>query len=334
MKYKISIIGAGSWGTAQSRILSDNGHDVLLFDVDEKTVVEINTFHTNVSKLGDVKIPKNVSATISIADAINFADIVVLVVPTAVMRSCLKDIAKVITSPKLFVNASKGIEPNTFKRVSEIVYEEIDKKFISGFVALTGPSHAEEVILKMPTFICAASDSFEQAQIVQKVYSNNSYFRVYTLLDLVGAELGGSLKNIVAIASGMLAGLGYGDNIRAALITRGLTEMVKISTSLGAKAETMYGLSGLGDLIVTTMSEHSRNFQAGKKIAQGKDLKQSLKEMTMVVEGARSTMAAYQLIKSKNIDAPIIEAVYDILYNFKDPKIAMNDLMNRKLKSE
>lgn len=334
MKYKISIIGAGSWGTAQSRILADNGHDVLLFDVDADTVFEINTNHTNISKLGDVKFPASVLATTSIEEAVNYADIIILVVPTAVMRKCLISISKVIQSTKLFVNASKGIEPNTFKRVSEIVYEEIENKYVKGFVALTGPSHAEEVILKLPTFICAASECLENAKIIQSIYSNNTYFRVYTLLDLIGSELGGSLKNIIAIASGMLAGLGYGDNIRAALITRGLTEMIKISVELGAKKETLYGLSGLGDLIVTTMSEHSRNFQAGKKIAQGKDLKQSLKEMTMVVEGARSAMAAYQLVKEKNIDAPIIEAVYDILYNYKDPQTAMSDLMNRKLKSE
>ncbi|MGI6709956.1 MAG: NAD(P)H-dependent glycerol-3-phosphate dehydrogenase [Bacilli bacterium] len=334
MKYNVSIIGAGSWGSAQSRILADNGHNVLLFDVDLDTVLEINTKHTNISKLNDAKIPESVKATSSIEEAINFSDIIVLVVPTAVMRKCLISISEVIKSPKLFVNASKGIEPNTFKRVSEIVYEEIDIKYIKGFVALTGPSHAEEVILKLPTAICAASESLENAQLIQKIYSNNSYFRVYTLLDLIGAELGGSLKNIIAIASGMITGLGYGDNAKAALITRGLTEMIKISTALGAKKETLYGLSGLGDLFVTTMSEHSRNFQAGKKIAQGKNLKQSLSEMTMVVEGARSAMAAYQLVKEKNIDAPIIEAIYDVLYNFKDPKIAMSDLMNRKLKAE
>lgn len=334
MKYKISIIGAGSWGSAQSRILADNGHDVLLFDVDIDTVSEINTKHTNVSKLNDAKIPESVKATSSIEEAVNFSDIIVLVVPTAVMRSSLISIAKVINSPKIFVNTSKGIEPNTFKRVSEIVNEEIDKKYIKGFVALTGPSHAEEVILKLPTAICAASENLKNAQLIQKIYSNNSYFRVYTLQDLIGAELGGSLKNIIAIASGMITGLGYGDNAKAALITRGLAEMIKISTALGAKKETLYGLSGLGDLFVTTMSEHSRNFQAGKKIAQGKNLKQSLSEMTMVVEGARSAMAAYQLVKEKNIDAPIIEAIYDVLYNFKSPKIAMNDLMSRKLKAE
>ncbi len=334
MNYKISIIGAGSWGTALARIISDNGHQVLIYDINPETINEINTFHTNKSKLPNGVLNDNVRGTVNLEEAIAFCDIVLLVVPTKVIRSVLENINSVIKSKKIFVNASKGIEPGTFKRVSEIVYEVIDNQYIDSFVALTGPSHAEEVILQMLTSVTAASDNEKSSLIIQRIFSNQTYFRVYALNDLIGAELGGSLKNIIALASGMLDGLGYGDNAKAALVTRGLVEMEKLAVALGAKENTLYGLTGLGDLVVTCFSPHSRNFQAGKKIASGKDLDKALQEMTMVVEGARSCEAAYFASKNLNIETPIIDAVYEVIYEHHHPQDVINILMQRKLKSE
>ena len=334
MKYKVSIIGAGSWGTALSKIISDNGHQVLIYDINPETVDEINNNHTNLSKLPNGTLNENVSATSDIKYAVDFCELILLAVPTKVIRSVLENIRSVIKTKKLFVNASKGIEPNTFKRVSEITYEVISEEFIEGFVALTGPSHAEEVILQMLTVICAASENLSHSKIVQKIFSNQTYFRVYALEDLIGAELGGSLKNIIALASGILDGMGYGDNAKAALVTRGLVEMEKLAVALGAKENTLFGLTGLGDLVVTCFSPHSRNFQAGKKIGLGKDLKKTLSEMTMVVEGARSCEAAYYASIKYGIETPIIDAVYEIIYNQQDPNEAVSKLMQRSLKVE
>jgi len=331
---KICIIGAGSWGSALSRILADNHHQVILYDVDEITVREINEFHTNKSKLADGKLPESVRATVCLKEAIENSDIIVLVVPTAVIRDVLNEIGSIITKPKLFVNAAKGIEPSTYKRVSEIVKEEIPARFIAGFVALTGPSHAEEVVMQMLTVIAAASDSIEDAKRVQKIFSNHIYFRVYTVNDLTGAELGGSLKNVFALAAGLVTGLGFGDNAKAALITRGLVEMRRLAIALGAKEDTLFGLTGLGDLIVTATSVHSRNYQAGIKIARGTNLEGTLKTIGMVVEGARTAKSAYFAARDFGIETPIIDAVYHVIYEYKDVRTSVMELMQRSLKEE
>lgn len=334
MKDKITVIGAGSWGSALARIISDNGYKVLMYDTDQTIVDEINTFHTNIKKLPVGKLNDDVFATTDLKEAVDFGTIILLVVPTAVIRNVLKKINEVIDRPKIFVNASKGIEPNSFKRVSEIVKEEIESKFVKSFVVLTGPSHAEEVIQGLLTGVTSSSNDLASAKLIQKIFSNKTYFRVYTHEDVIGAELCGSLKNVIALASGIAHGLGYGDNTRAALITRGLLEIKRIAIVLGAEESTVYGLAGLGDLVVTCTSMHSRNFQAGVKIAQGKNLKQTLSEMTMVVEGARTALAAYQIIKKYKIYAPIIETVYNIVYNQKEPKKEILKLMSSSLKEE
>jgi glycerol-3-phosphate dehydrogenase (NAD(P)+) len=331
---KIVIIGAGSWGSGLARIIGDNGYEIMMYDVNQEQVDEINQFHTNRAKLPVGNLNTTVKATTNLNDAINFGEIIVLVVPTAVIRSVLKQINQVIKQPKIFVNASKGLEPNTFKRVSEIVDEEIKANYLQGFVALTGPSHAEEVILQMLTLVTASSKNLEHAELIQRIFSNQTYFRVYTINDLIGAELCGSLKNVIAIASGIVTGLGYGDNTKAALITRGLVEIKRIATFLGADEKTIYGLAGLGDLVVTCMSEHSRNYQAGYKIGNGKNLEQTLSEMTMVVEGARTAIAAHQIIAKYEIYAPIIEAVYEIIYLKQDPRERILRLMQNSLKPE
>lgn len=331
---KIAIAGGGSWGSALADLLVDNHHDVLVYDNNQALVDEINQMHTNHTKLGDATLNHEVKATTDLSALLDFSDLVILAVPTSVTRIVLSNMKKIIQDKKLFVNVSKGLEKDTNDRVSEIVYDEIPNKYIEGFVSLTGPSHAEEVILKKLTSIVAASLNEEHAIRVQHLFSNDKFFRVYTSTDLIGCELGGSLKNIYAIASGILDGLGYGINAKAAMMTRGLIEMKRITIALGGLEETLNGLVGIGDLIVTCMSKFSRNYSAGLMIGEGDDLKTSLSKMTMVVEGVKTCHTAYHLAKNLDIDTPIIDAVYDILFNEIDPHIVIQQLMTRELKSE
>jgi len=331
---RVAIMGGGSWGSALANLLVDNQKSVLVYDNDQATVKEINQLHTNHSKLGDNPLSEAVKATDDLEETLNFSDMIVLAVPTSVTRIVLSGIKKVINRKKLFVNVAKGLELKTNDRVSQIVYDEIPNEYIEGFVSLTGPSHAEEVIVKKLTSIVAASENIDHAKRVQHMFSNENYFRVYTSNDLIGAELGGSLKNIYAIASGMLDGLGYGINAKSALITRGLVEMKRITVELGGLEETLNGLVGVGDLIVTCMSRFSRNYSAGLMIGQGDDLKTSLSKMTMVVEGVKTCNTAYHLSKELHLETPIIDAVYDVLFNEIEPEVVISQLMSRELKSE
>ena len=330
----ITVIGAGSWGSALTFILAENNNKVKIYGRDSKLIDEINTKHTNTKYLPEAELPSHVRGYTDLKLAIESTDVILLVVPTKVIRQVIKEISLVLDHPVIFVNASKGIEPGTFKRISQIVDEEIDEKYRRGFVALTGPSHAEEVIKRQLTVVSAASNDLPLAKLVQKMFNNDEFFRVYTLNDLIGAELGGSLKNIIAMASGIIAGLGYGDNAKAALITRGLVEMRRLATSAGANEETLFGLTGIGDLVVTATSLHSRNYQAGFKIGSGTNLKETLAQMTMVVEGVRSCEAAYQYAKDLNVEMPITSAVYDVIFNQKEPRDVIKQLMSRDLKSE
>ena len=329
----ISIIGAGSWGTALANLLVKNHHKVLLFDVDGKIVDEINNLHTNETKLKNAKLENGVKATTNLKEILEFSNIIILSVPTKVSRIVLNNIKSLLQDKKIFVNTSKGIEPDTGLRISEIVYEILGD-LVEDFVVLTGPSHAEEVVIGLPTVVTAASTNPDSAKLIQTLFSNDFSFRVYTINDLVGAELGGSLKNIYAIASGMLTGLKYGDNAKAALITRALVEMERLAVAMGAKKQTLSGLVGVGDLIVTTTSYHSRNFQAGLSIATGKNLQDAVSSIPMVVEGARTTLSAYQMARKLHIETPIIDAVYDIIYLQKDVNETIKNLMKRSLKEE
>lgn len=329
---KITIIGGGSWGLALATVLTDNLHDVLVYDKSDKVVDKINRLH--ICYQLDADIPESIKATNSMKDAICFSDTLLFVVPTKVIRNALSEARTFIDRPKLFINAAKGIEPTTFLRMSEVFYDELDIDKIKGFVALSGPSHAEEVIRKMTTLITAASIEEEHALYVQQLFHNTDYFRVYSSTDLLGVELGGSLKNIFALASGLISGKGLGDNARAALITRGLVEMGKIYTSYGANLNSLYGLTGVGDLIVTATSKHSRNFQAGYKIGHGKDLEETLNSMTMVVEGVRTCEAAYYYGLEHDLDLPIINAIYDIIFKKNDPEIVYKKLFERSRKKE
>ena len=279
-------------------------------------------------------LPLKVKATTSIKEVIDFSDIIVLSVPTKVLRSVLNLINEIIDKPKLFVNTSKGLEPDTYLRVSEVLNTTINNHYIKGFVALTGPSHAEEVIRQLPTTICSVSTNKEDAKLIQKIFNNSTYFRVYTGSDLVGSELCSAIKNVYAIASGMLEGCGYGDNARAGLISRALVEMKRIVVAMGGKEDTIYGLTGVGDLVVTTTSHHSRNFQAGVKLAKGSNLAETIASMSMVVEGARTAEAVYEVSKKLNLSTPIIDAVYNVIYRKQSVKKAVAELMNRSLKDE
>ena len=329
----ITIIGAGSWGCALANIVCENKHNVILYDNNKETVEQINHEHRNEKVPGGI-LDEEIKATLNLKNAIDFAEIIVISVPTKVLRIVLNNIKDVLSSPKVFVNASKGLEPDTFMRVSEIIKQVIPSNYIKGIVALTGPSHAEEVIIKLPTTICSVSEDKEMAKLIQNVFSNPTNFRVYISTDLLGAELCGAIKNVYAIASGMLEGLGFGDNARAGLITRSLVEMRRIVTKLGGKEETLFGLTGVGDLIVTTSSHHSRNFQAGVKLATGLSLEETINSMSMVVEGARTCEAVYKLARQLNIETPIIDAVYDIIYLKKPVKQAVSELLMRSFKEE
>jgi glycerol-3-phosphate dehydrogenase (NAD(P)+) len=329
---KITVIGGGSWGLGLSKVLADNNHDVLVYDVNEKIVDKINTLHVCI-QLNEY-IPESIKATTNIKEAIEFSNILLFVVPTKVLRIAINDALPYIKEKKIIINAAKGIEPETFKRISEIFTEMVPTEYLEGYVALSGPSHAEEVIKGMTTLITSASENKALALKVQELFHNTDYFRVYSSTDLIGAELGGALKNIFALASGLLRGQGLGDNASAALMTRGLVEMGKIYEHFGASKESLSGLTGVGDLIVTCTSPHSRNYQAGFKIGTGKDLNETLDSMTMVVEGIRTCEAAYDLSLKNGLDTPIIDAIYDVVFNRIEPKIAYQKLLARDQKSE
>ena len=328
---KIAVIGAGSWGTALAQVLVDNDNDVMVYDIEESVIKDINENHKNSKFFADVVLPENLKATTNLAEALKGVHFALLVVPTKVMRDALTSMKEFLQPSTVVINASKGIEPGTHKRMSEIVAEVLGVDIT--FVALSGPSHAEEVVIREITSVTCAGDDLEVLFDVQQLFSNE-YFRVYRTTDLIGVEIGGSIKNVMALGAGILAGLGYGDNARAMLITRSLIEIKRLGVALGAKEETFDGLSGLGDLIVTTMSRHSRNFQAGLKIGSGSDLNEALDSMTMVVEGVRSCQATYELAKKLDIDMPFVDAIYDVVFNRNNPKNVIAKMMQRPMKAE
>ncbi len=328
----VSIIGGGSWGTTLAQVLSDNGNDVLIRDINADFVKKINETHLH--PFFDLEIPSNIKATLSLEEALNFSDVIILCVPTKAMRTVLHEINKNINSKKLFVNVSKGIEPDTSFRVSQIVLDEVEKANLEGYVVLSGPSHAEEVILRKVTSLVAASTNPDLAIKVQHLFSNDKYIRVYTSDDVIGVECGGSMKNAIAIVSGVASGMGLGENARAFLITRGIKEIIAITCALGGKMETAYGLSGIGDLIVTASSMNSRNFQCGLKIGQGKSVKDAEGEVVQSVEGIRAILAGYEIGKKYNVDLPIINAAYLVVTGKLNAKEALEELLRRSLKTE
>ena len=334
---KIAVLGAGSWGTALAMVLSENGHHVNIWGNMPERIEEINQKHTNEHYLPGVKLAESIIGYTDLEEALKDVSFILLVVPTSAIRSVTKQINALLDDKQkpIIIHASKGLEQVSHKRISVIIDEEMAVEKHSGIVVLSGPSHAEEVAKRDITTITAASSSETASQAVQRIFSNN-YFRVYTNSDVVGVELGAALKNIIAVGAGALVGLGYGDNAKAALITRGLAEISRLGMAFGADPLTFIGLSGVGDLIVTATSVHSRNWRAGNLIGKGLPLEEILENMGMVVEGVATTKAAYELAQEKGIDMPITEMLYLALYTDKKISVeeAIESLMLREGKQE
>jgi glycerol-3-phosphate dehydrogenase (NAD(P)+) len=325
---KVTVVGAGSWGTALAMVLADNEHEVRIWGHTSRQIEEINNQHTNKKYLPDIILPKEIVGYTSLEDALNDVETIILAVPTKAIREVLGQIVQVQKQPLTIVHVSKGIEPDTLLRISQMIEEEMPKELLKDIVVLSGPSHAEEVSLKQPTTVTVSSENMEAAQRIQDLFMNSN-FRVYTNPDVVGIEIGGALKNIIALAAGISDGLGYGDNAKAALITRGLAEIARLGTKMGANPLTFLGLAGIGDLVVTCTSVHSRNWRAGNMLGKGQKLEDVLESMGMVVEGVRTTKAAYQLAQKYEVRMPITTALYHVLFNDASPKEEVDSLMSR-----
>ena len=332
LKQKIAVLGPGSWGTALAQVLSENGHEVRIWGNNPAQIDEINTYHTNRHYLPDVKLPENIVAVKDINEAIQDCDAVLFVVPTKAMRSVAQEFAKTVKHQPVIIHASKGLEQESHKRISEILIEEIPAENRKAVVVLSGPSHAEEVVRHDITTITAASRDQSAAQYVQDLL--NDYFRIYTNDDVIGVETGAALKNIIAIGAGAIHGLGYGDDAKAAIMTRGLAEISRLGVAMGANPLTFIGLSGVGDLIVTCTSVHSRNWRAGNLLGKGHSLDEVLDNMGMIVEGVATTKAAMELAQTLKIEMPITETIYNVLYDNKPIKEAARDIMLRDGRKE
>ncbi|GET13554.1 glycerol-3-phosphate dehydrogenase [Ligilactobacillus agilis] len=336
MTEKIAVLGAGSWGSVLAKVLVENGHEVALWSNSQAQVDELNQQHTNAKYLPDLIYPEALKATTDLKAAVKDAGTVLFVVPTKVIRLVAQQLIEVLeelgTKP-LIVHASKGLELGSHKRISEVIAEEIPTKYRSGMVVLSGPSHAEEVARQDITLITAASEDLANAKKVQALFMND-YLRIYTNSDVVGVETGAAFKNVIAIGAGALHGLGYGDDAKAALMTRGLAEISRLGVSFGADPLTFIGLSGVGDLIVTCTSVHSRNWRAGDQLGQGKSLEDVIDNMGMVIEGINTCKAAYELAQQKGIEMPITQAIYNVLYKQADIKAEIANLMQREGKTE
>ncbi|WP_246942221.1 NAD(P)H-dependent glycerol-3-phosphate dehydrogenase [Bacillus pinisoli] len=324
----VAVVGAGSWGTALAIVLADNGYQVQLWGHKESQIEEINTKRTNEKYLPGIELPENIKGYSSLEGALQEIDTIILAVPTKAIREVMAQIRSVLQTPVTIVHVSKGIEPETFKRVSEVISEEMPSELLADVVVLSGPSHAEEVSRRQPTTVTVACENMKSAERIQDMFINQ-HLRVYTNPDVIGVEIGGALKNIIALAAGITDGLGYGDNAKAALMTRGLAEIARLGVAMGANPLTFAGLTGIGDLIVTCTSVHSRNWRAGNLLGKGHSLNEVLDNMGMVVEGVRTTKAAYQLAQKMEVSMPITNALYDVLFNNKTPKEAVDTLMAR-----
>ena len=327
---KVSVIGAGSWGIALSVLLAKNGSEVNVWSIIPEEIEMLKKEREHKQKLPDVKIPDSVTFTTDLEGSVKNADVCVLAVPSPFVRSTSKSMAPFVKDGQIIVNVAKGIEEDTLMTLSEIIEEEIPKAKVA---VMCGPTHAEEVGRGIPTSIVVGAKERATAELLQDLFMNE-VFRVYTSPDVLGMEIGSSLKNVVALAAGIADGLGYGDNTKAALITRGITEITRLGIKMGGKAETFAGLTGIGDLIVTCASMHSRNRRAGILIGQGKTAKEAMDEVKMVVEGVYSAKAAMQLSVKYDVELPIIEQVNLVLFENKSAAEAVKDLMLRDKKVE
>lgn len=327
---KVSVIGAGSWGTALAILLEKNGHQVTLWSHREEEAKELAKSREHKSKLPGVEIPEGIEIIGNLESALRKKDVIVFAVPSVAVRSTAKKVAPYVKEGQLIVNVAKGIEETTLMTLTDIIEEEIPGA--KGCV-LSGPSHAEEVSRGLPTTCVVGAKDKETAEFLQNIFMS-PVFRVYISPDILGIELGGALKNVIALAAGTADGLGYGDNTKAALITRGITEIARLGIAMGAKADTFYGLSGIGDLIVTCASKHSRNRKAGYLMGQGRNMQQAMDEVNMVVEGVYSAKAGLALSQKYKVEMPIIEQVNKVLFEGKAPADAVRELMVRDKKIE
>lgn len=329
---KVVIIGAGSWGTALGLVLARKGYDITLWEFNKERAEEIQKERENKRYLSGIKFPDNLNVTYEKEGLLEGIKYVVFSVPSQVLRGVIRGFSNDLTEDMLLVNTAKGIEVTTGMRLSEVMKDEIKGKFHKNIVVLSGPTHAEEVAIGIPTTIVAAGEK-EKAAEIQELF-NSKVFRVYLSEDVVGVELGAAVKNCLAIGAGIADGMGFGDNTKAALITRGIAEMIRYGKACGAKEITFSGLSGIGDLIVTCASKHSRNRHVGECLGKGQDIQTILNEMTMVAEGVPTVKAVYEQIQKLNISMPILEATYNIIYKNANAGNMVEELMERTLKEE
>jgi len=329
---RICICGAGAWGLAIANLLACSGHTVSLWEIDKSSAQQLAESRRAPERLSGLVLPENVHISSDISDALSGCDLAILAIPSQFLRSVVRLASKQFQSLAIVINVAKGIESSTLLRMSEVVIDESEVS-PEKVITLSGPSHAEEVLLEMPTTVVAAGSAPETRERVQQLFSSSA-FRVYSSDDLTGVELGGSLKNVIAISAGITDGLGFGDNTKGALITRGLAEITRLGSALGARAETFAGLSGIGDLVTTCASPHSRNRFVGEQIGRGKSLDSILSGMQAVAEGVETTRSAYQLAVGYDVEMPITTEIYKVLFEQKNPSVALGDLMGRKLKAE
>lgn len=327
---KVTFLGAGSWGTALAVMLAKNGHDVTLWSAVESEIDMLSTYREHKNRLPGVKLPDSIVITGDEKKALESPDLVVFAVASPFVRSTAQRVSSLIKKGQVIVNVAKGIEESSLKSLCTVLKEEIPEAEIA---VLSGPSHAEEVSVGMPTTVVVGADSKETAEFIQDIFMN-SKFRVYISPDTTGIELGGAVKNVIALAAGIIDGLGFQDNTKAALITRGINEIARLGIRMGGRFETFCGLSGIGDLIVTCTSEHSRNHNAGYLIGKGKSADEALKEIGQVVEGVNTARAALKLAKKYDVDMPIVESVNEVLFDGKDVNECLKELLMRDKKEE
>lgn len=324
---KAAVLVAGSWGTALASVLADNGYQVALWTRKAEQAAEINATRQNAKFLPGSELSPLIRATSDMAEALRDAELALFVAPSAAMRQVARLAARHLAPDTLCVHATKGFEEDTLKRMTTVLAEELGRP-ASAIAVLSGPSHAEEVTRRQPTTVVVAAEQHDEAKRAQDALMNHS-FRVYTNPDVVGVEVAGAIKNIIALGAGLSDGLKFGDNAKAALLTRGLAEIGRLGTAMGANMLTFAGLAGVGDLIVTCTSTHSRNWRAGSMLADGTPLPEVLERMGMVVEGVRTTRAAYELAKQYKVEMPITVQLYEVLFQGKAPKDAVEQLMGR-----
>lgn len=330
---KISVLGAGGWGTTLAILLHYNGHDVTLWECKKNYAKELDKKRINTDYLPGIKIPKEILITSKLEEAAANKNLVVLAVPSQFLRAIVKKISYSDLEDTIVVSVAKGIEKDTLMTMSQMLLDVHSHLNESQISVISGPSHAEEVSRRIPTAVVAASVDIETSKTVQAAFMT-SYFRVYSSTDILGVELGGAFKNVIAIGAGIIDGAGFGDNTKAAIMTRGVAEISRLGLAMGARPKTFAGLSGMGDLIVTCMSRHSRNRYVGEQIGKGRKLREVLKSMEMVAEGVDTTKSAKQLAEKYKIETPITNEVYKILYESKDPVKATTDLMTRDMRTE